>query len=209
MNCTNQDGQNQNTDALKKEPVDLFKKKLPEKKKNKKLSLSDRMSALDQLNLKAKNWTKFEVHNAVIMNIENSRLNGNKSNIDDDELKIKVIQNGNDNTVIMHFEKIVPNSNWHIELNFESPLKVGKYPLSSRSHFGYFESLSIDDYYATTEQKSTLIGNIEIIKSDDKQIIGTAKFTIPKLEEFSMTTQTKNKDFKDVKVDLAFYTTAN
>jgi len=205
INCT--DPAKQDAETPKTASKDLFKMKIPEKKKSIPLSNDQKTSPIEQLKLKSKNWSSFEVHKAVIMNIENSRLNGQRSNIDEQELQVSVANYGKEKKIILHFEKIIPKSNWHVELDFSGPFKVGTYPLSKGSNFGYFETLSIDDYYASSVDRSTLDGEIEIVKSDGKVLMGNARFTIPILSEYAMSTDKKHKEFKNVKVDLAFYTT--
>jgi len=205
VNCA--DPGKQGEKSAKNESKDLFKMKVPEKKKNIPLSNHQKTSPIEILKRKSKDWSKFAAHKAVIMNIENSRLNGHRSNIDEQELQVSVANFGKDKRIILHFEKIIPKSNWHIVLDFSGPLKVGTYPLTSGSNFGYFESLSIDDYFASSENKTTLDGKIEIIKSDGKVLMGQAKFIIPVLSEYAMSTDKMHKEFENVKVDLAFYTT--
>lgn len=210
VNCTeNQEPSKpveQKTNPVKKPSKDLFKKKLPEKKARKQLKNSEKTSAIKKLNTVSQKWTAFEIHKAVTMNIENSRLDGQRSNIDDKTLRVDLIPSETNSAIVLHFEKLIPKSNWHIELDYDGPLKPGKYPLSANSNFGYYESLSIDDYYATTENKVALVGEVEIIEANEKRVIGTAQFTVPKLTEFAVSTGTSYKDFDDVKVDVAFYT---
>lgn len=196
----------------KTKPQKMEKKSQP--KANKKKSLEKSFQAIhetpkpsikDWILEQTKDWTDKEERKAVYFRILGSRLQGNKSYVSSSDVKILQESNGAKRRISISYEKMIPKrliqAVIYYSLDEDAP---GTYPIEAPSFFSYIESMSMDDYSASSKDTSPLEGEIEFMEIDDKQMKGIVTFSIPKLPEEGALAGKVVEEYEKVKVEIGF-----